>query len=71
MPKPMKYLVKLMGMILPALIAVSCIVPYEPEELVNLEDIIVVEGNISLTGPFTIRISRSARFPLFNPASEL
>jgi len=65
MPNPMKYLVKLMGMILPALIAVSCIVPYEPEELVNLEDIIVVEGNISLTGPFTILISRSAPISTF------
>ena len=57
---PMKYLWKLFGIVFPALIWVSCIVPYEPEELVNLDDIIVVEGNISLTGPFSIRITRSA-----------
>ncbi|HPK38546.1 MAG: hypothetical protein BWX93_00241 [Bacteroidetes bacterium ADurb.Bin139] len=56
----MKYLWKLSGILLPALISVSCIVPYEPEELVNLDDIIVVEGNISLTGPFSVRITRSA-----------
>jgi len=56
----MKYLLKLFGIVFPALIWVSCIVPYEPEELVNLDDIIVVEGNISLTGPFSIRITRSA-----------
>ena len=56
---PMKYLWKLLGIVFPALIWVSCIVPYEPEELVNLDDIIVVEGNISLTGPFSIRITRS------------
>ncbi|MDD2289437.1 MAG: DUF4249 domain-containing protein [Bacteroidales bacterium] len=56
----MKYLYKLTGIVFLALILVSCIVPYEPEELVNLDDIIVVEGNISLTGPFSVRITRSA-----------
>ena len=56
----MKHIIKILGFVFPALIWVSCIVPYEPEELVDLNDIIVVEGNISLTGPFSIRISRSA-----------
>jgi len=57
---PMKYFIKILCIVFPALLTVSCIVPYEPEELLNLDDIIVVEGNISLTGPFTIQITRSA-----------
>ncbi len=57
---PMKYLINILCIVFPALLAVSCIIPYEPEELLNLDDIIVVEGNISLTGPFTIKITRSA-----------
>lgn len=60
MQKRIKYFFTITAILLPVLIWVSCIVPYEPEELINLDDIIVVEGNISLTGPFTIRITRSA-----------
>ncbi|MDD2538378.1 MAG: DUF4249 domain-containing protein [Bacteroidales bacterium] len=62
----MKYPAKFLMIVFPVLIAVSCIVPYEPEELRNLDDIIVVEGNISITGPFTIKITRSAPISTFS-----
>ena len=58
-----KYLLKILGIVFPALLAVSCIVPYEPGELLNKEGILVVEGNISITGPFDIQITRSAALP--------
>ncbi len=58
-----KYLLKILGIVFPALMTVSCIVPYEPRELLHQEGTLVVEGNISITGPFDIQISRSAALP--------
>ncbi len=46
--------------VLTGTILISCVVPYEPAALTDREGYIVVEGNISLTSPFTIQISRSA-----------
>jgi len=46
--------------VLTGAILISCVVPYEPAALTDREGYIVVEGNISLTSPFTIQISRSA-----------
>lgn len=48
------------------LCATSCVFPYDPEELSHKEGVLVVEGNISVTGPFTIQITRTAVLPSGN-----
>ncbi len=37
----------------------SCIVPFEPKELIAADPVLVVEGNISLEAPFDIVVSRT------------
>ncbi len=57
--KMMKQIIKACT-VLTGAILISCVVPYEPSALTDREGYIVVEGNISLTSPFSIQISRSA-----------
>ena len=56
----------IIGIAFAILFTTSCIVPYEPKELLHREGILVVEGNISITGPFTIQITRTAALPSGN-----
>ncbi|NLA15423.1 MAG: DUF4249 domain-containing protein [Bacteroidales bacterium] len=65
-----KYFVKIIGVLAAAFVAVSCIVPYEPAELLHREGTLVVEGNISITGPFSIKITRSAPISAGRPGAN-
>lgn len=56
----------IIGAVFTALFVVSCISPYDPKELQHRESVLVVEGNISITGPFTIQITRTATLPSGN-----
>lgn len=65
-----KILTAIIGTAFTALVAVSCVVPYEPKELNQTTGILVVEGHISVTGPFTIKISRTTNIASNNNVQD-